>query len=129
MDSNGAIHGIGGIMPNDFDKMKEWLEKQAAEGKLVSYQDASAVIDKGPSHPYLWWLLGEISKKTFQQNKILLSIIVVNKNMKPGGLSPKGGNFKTILKEAGIDKPLDSKEDIDRFVFNEMRRVWTHYRR
>lgn len=105
-------------------KLTKWLEKQAGPTgpKIVQYKEAGKVIDKEASDPYLWWLLGEISKKSYANHKILLSMIVVNGSMKPGGLKKSSG-LRKLIEDLGIN----IGNDLDAFVFNEMRKVWAHY--
>ncbi|MDD3412497.1 MAG: hypothetical protein PHY47_00690 [Lachnospiraceae bacterium] len=64
------------------------LIEKAKEGRTVGYRELASLIDSkydvNDPHQWLYSVLGNVSKYTYQELGIMISILVVNKDGHPG---------------------------------------------
>ncbi|RWR09735.1 hypothetical protein [Paenirhodobacter populi] len=113
----------------DVEIVKSYLEKQARNGVAsVEYSPVMELLGLSSKlsadRTKIGWILGEVSRQSYREKRVLLSAIVHRKNT---GMPSENGFF--ILVDALIEdweKHYDSRES---FVEDEIKRVLKAYRK
>jgi hypothetical protein len=104
-------------------KVRAFLEKRAKQREKVFYEPVMNILGLDRLVPAnrtaIGSILGEISERTYEDNKILLSAIVHRKS--PGETVP-GDGFIQLAKSLGL--PVKDERE---FVNREVKKVWDFY--
>ena len=103
------------------EKTRLFLMRIAKSGRLISYPEAMAHLRLWPDIPadlsLFEEILSEVSRRSYQQSRVLLSSVVVSKGTR-NAEPPKG--FFDLAKKLGCDGLNDSSN----FVYSQRIRLW-----
>ena len=141
-----AVNGLGGLMigktrcvlardlialnQHDQDqiaKVRQFVEAYAVQGRSVFYEPVMNAIGMKPSIPrhrlQIGVILGQVSRQTWAEHRILLSVLV---HKKTAGTTRPSDSFFDLVRD--VQHPeYDDDTDIDAFIDAEMQKVWEHY--
>ena len=110
------------------EKVYEKLKEIARRGTTITYTDLNnecnlnIFFEGGKGGKEIGEILGEISKRGFQNNRPLISAVVVKKSSHPP--DPSYG-FYNLVDELGLRKLKESKEI---FFAKELRKVFDYWK-
>jgi hypothetical protein len=106
--------------------VRRYLEECAQERHITTYQPVMLLIGYTHTNPAhrkaIGAILGDVSRQTWREHKIVLSVIV---HLKTSGPSRPSVGFMELAVELGLPKI----EDEDALIAREMERVWEFYAR
>lgn len=106
-------------------KVRVFLEDCARERRIVTYEPVMEKIGLSPSIPAdrtaIGKILGDILKKSWRKDRILLTAIV---HRKTTGKTRPGPGFAAVLEEI---EDFPEYEDEDAMVTEAIQKVWDHY--
>ena len=105
-------------------KLFRFLERAAAEGKLVTYEEMGDLVDMMPNRKPFTYRLGAISRHTWGKYGVVLTSIVVKKHT--GVPSDPFFEFVNSLPEMYLI--TDRAEALERWA-QQMREAHKHYRK
>jgi hypothetical protein len=104
--------------------IREFLEGIAARREVVTYEPVMGLLGMKTDNPHhrtkIGILLGELSRATYYENGILLSVLVHLK--KPTGRSRPSSAFDKLIDEFDLDVP-----NVAAFIDEEIEEVWELY--
>ncbi|CTQ33136.1 hypothetical protein [Jannaschia rubra] len=107
------------------------LEHVARNGATIFYGELMEMVgmkwQSPPDRSKIGYILGAISRKTFEEEGILLSALVHRKGPEPTSPGPGYRELMASLREDHDDLDFDPEEDQEIMLDRHMSAVWKHY--